>query len=208
MKTSVMTNLIVIVLVSIVGFSLVTTYITSINLPLLKSGESSENITIYSNVTANYAPPPIDSMIPKTSYNDFIASVPTTSKILLPDKLPKNLLPTNVVGNLNNFVVILYSSNGYDTISKSELTLQITSTIEDPYPKNVTKGGTFFKIGDWSAYYNPIAPEFEPEYIQLYGNTCRLLNVRVGNTNYQFRAIPDITYDELIQIVSNMKSLY
>lgn len=198
MKTKILVASILVILFSIGGFSLATNYINYM----------SQYSQSPSNITDIYVPPPIDLGIPKTSYKDFINSVPSTSNILLPDKLPRGLIPTNVIGDLNNFIVIDYSSNGYDTIAKSELTLQITSTIGDPYPQNATKGGTFFKIGTWSAFYNPVAPEFEPEYTQLYGNTCRLLNVRIGTTNYQFRAIPDITYDELLQIVTDMKSLH
>jgi len=153
-----------------------------------------------------FLPPAADSGVPKKSYNEFIASLPATTNLLLPDKLPRGLVPTNAVGsNPAYFILIDYSSKGYDTLAQSELGLQITSTSQDPYPQNITVGGTHFKIGNWSAFYDPKAPEFEPEYIQLYGHTCGLLNVRVGSMNYQFRAIPDITYDELIQIVENMK---
>ncbi len=161
------------------------------------------------NDTTIFLPPAADSGVPKKSYNEFTTSLPTTSHILLPDKLPRGLVPTNVVGSDPQYLVLIdYSSKGYDTLAQSELTLQITSTSQDPYPQNITVGGSFFKIGNWTAFYDPSAPEFEPEYIQLYGHTCGLLNVRVGTTNYQFRAIPDITYDELIQIVTNMKPLH
>ncbi len=161
-----------------------------------------------------FMPPEPD--YPFTSYDKFVSSLPTNrsfiadsplgTKLLLPEYLPNNLKPTGVYGIVGgNVILFTYSANGYNGLSESELVIQITSTPTDPYLQSTVINGTHVNIGQWTAYYNPAAPEFEPEYINLYGHTCGLLNVRVGTLNYQFRAIPDIAYDELIQIVENMK---
>jgi hypothetical protein len=150
-----------------------------------------------------YGPEPFDRYATKSTYNAFVASIPSNLKIKLPTWVPNNLKSTAVYGELPGVIVITYSAQGYEAIGKSELTLQITFSDEFPFDPNFSKG-TFTKIGGLDAYVDAAAGEGSSEYVALYGKTCILLVIREGNANYWLRAAPFLNLEDLIRVVNSM----
>jgi len=147
-------------------------------------------------------PEGLDSMVNGTSFNDAIQSMQAKgTTVALPKWLPDGLTPTKAyVGPVAIFV---YSYNGIERISSAEFTIQITYGVI-PFNEQPGDAGIFTKVGQYEAYYNDKAFEGSSEYRELYGPTCKLLVLHVGNINYWFKSTPAMSKEDLFKIAESI----
>lgn len=113
------------------------------------------------------------------------------------------MIKDNKIGNL---AVFLYSNKGIDRIATAELAFEVSPMEGIPFDPRNSKG-IFTMINGWPAYYDEHAPVYYNEYQEIYGPYSLLINLQIGSLNYNFRAEPALSFDDMIKIIESMKPI-
>jgi len=127
---------------------------------------------------------------------------------LLPTKIPEKMELSAIYMKDDNqtprITILTYSKTSIVNISTAEMTLEIFPAEGIIFDESQAKGD-FIEINGHEAYYDTNAWVGHEEYREKYGDRATVVNIYVKPYSYLFRFEPDISQDEIYDILKSLE---